>query len=139
MVQAATPTKDTGCSTLLLNREREWQGDNIISCSVSVLASANNFTWSATSDPPWLIIMQGASSKGTGTVQYQIQANTTGSEQKGALTAKGSAGSTPVTLTINQAASTTHLVRAGGAEGGEGNGGGCGGESGVGGEGAGGA
>ena len=83
--------------------------------------------------------MQGASSKGTGTVQYQIQANTTGSEQKGTLTVKGSAGSTPVTVTIKQAASTTHLVRARGAEGGEVDGGGCAGGSGVGGEGAGGA
>ena len=31
VVQAATPATDTGCSTLLLNRESEWQGDDIIS------------------------------------------------------------------------------------------------------------
>ena len=130
VVQAATPRTDTGCSTLRLNRESEWQGDNIISGTVSVFAATNNCTWTAISDAPWLIIMQGASSKGTGTVQYQIQANTIGSEQQGTITVKGSAGSTPVALTINQAASTTNVVSSGGSEGGSGDGGGDGGSGG---------
>ena len=48
------------------------------------------------------------------------------SEQNGTLSVKGSNNSTPVTLTINQAAGMTNLARAGGAKG-EGGGEGAGG------------
>ena len=141
VVQAGSnsASTDTGCSTLLLNRESERQGANIISGSLGVLAATTTCIWTAASDVPWLILTQGASSKGTNSVLYQLQANDTATERIATLTIKGAANSTPTTLTVYQASNATNQVATGGAEGGGGDGGGDGGGgSGGGGEGAGG-
>jgi alpha-tubulin suppressor-like RCC1 family protein len=131
--QSAAPVTDTGCSTLTLNRTSERQGANIINGSVTVLASSTSCTWTSTVDQDWVSITQGASGTGTGTVNYQLQANPSSQERTAKISIKGSSASTPTTLSIIQSSEATNVVTSGGAEGGGGDGGGDGGAGGSGG------
>ena len=138
--QTAAKGTDTGCTSLSLNRNSERQGANIINGGVTLLAPTTSCTWTSTVDQSWVAITQGAGGKGTGSINYQLQANPTAEERTAVVTIKGSATTPATTLTIIQAANTTNLVNNGGAEGGSGDGGGDGGAgaSGGGGEGPGG-
>jgi hypothetical protein len=132
VTQGAAPVTDTGCSSLTLNRNNERQGDNIINGSVGLIAPTTGCTWSATVDQSWVVITQGATGKGTGNINYQLQANPTNQERTAKLSVKGATNAASATLTIIQASPNTNVVTTGGAEGGGGDGGGDGGGSGGG-------
>jgi hypothetical protein len=128
--QSAAPVTDTGCSSLTLNRNSERQGANIINGSVGLLAPIASCTWSATSDQSWAVITQGAAGKGTGNINYQLQANPTNQERTAKINVKGATSAASVTLTIIQSSPATNLVTNGNEGGGGGDGGGDGGGAG---------
>ena len=128
--QSAAKTTDTGCTSMSLNRNSERQGANIINGGVTLLAPTTSCTWTSTVDQSWVAITQGAGGKGTGSINYQLQANPTAEERTAVVTIKGSATIPPTTLTIIQASDITNLANNGGAEGGGGDGGGDGGSGG---------
>ena len=130
ITQSAAPVTDTGCSSLTLNRNSERQGANIINGSVGLLAPTTSCTWSATSDQSWAVITQGAAGKGTGNINYQLQANPTNQERTAKINVKGATSAASVTLTIIQASPATNLVTNGNEGGGGGDGGGDGGGAG---------
>ena len=69
--------------------------------SVSVTDSSGSCAWTATSSLDWVTITSGASGAGSGTVQFSVSANTTGSDRTGNLTIAGQ------TFSITQSATST--------------------------------
>ena len=63
--------------------------------TVAVTANATDFAWTATSNAAWLTITAGASTTGSGTVTYNVAANTSANSRTGTLTI----GSQTFTLT----------------------------------------
>ena len=116
-----TPTvADPGCTQLALNRNSERHGDNIINGSISVLAATTSCTWSTSVDAAWVSLSQGATGRGTGSINYQLQANPTFQSRQATLSVKGPANATLATLTIIQMTREDNAVTNGGSEGGSG-------------------
>ena len=66
--------------------------------TVAVTANATSCPWTATSNAPWITVTGGASGTGSGTVSYNVAANTATVGRTGTLSAAGQ------TLTVTQAA-----------------------------------
>jgi hypothetical protein len=67
---------------------------------VTVTASDGSCAWTATSSDPWIAVTAGASGTGTGTVSYNVEANTASSDRTGTITIAGQ------TFTITQSGAT---------------------------------
>jgi hypothetical protein len=65
--------------------------------TIAVTPSTSSCTWTAVSNTSWITVTSGASGTGTGTVNYTVAANTTGSARTGTITVGGQ------TFTITQA------------------------------------
>lgn len=61
-------------------------------------------SWSATPSASWITLSSGATGNGNGTVAYQVAGNAATSTRSAAITISGTGQTTPVTLTVNQAA-----------------------------------
>ena len=71
--------------------------------SVAVTANAADLAWTATSNAAWLTITAGASTTGSGTVTYNVAANTGANSRTGTLTIGGQ------TMTLNQTGGTSQI------------------------------
>jgi hypothetical protein len=121
--QAGAPAATSiACTSLKLERGSEQQGPNIINGAVGLIATPTGCGWTAASNQAWLSITQGASGKGSGSINYQVIANATSEERKGVLTITGAAG-IATTITVVQAGTATLNIP---AEAGSGDGGGDG-------------
>ncbi len=65
--------------------------------TIAVSASSAAAVWAATSDATWIVINQGSSGKGSGTVSYAVAANTAATSRSGSITVAG------LTVTVTQA------------------------------------
>lgn len=83
------------------------QGFNYDSLSktgtITVTASLNNCSWTATSNATWITITAGSSGTGNGTVAYNIAANS-GLARTGTMTIAG------LTFTVNQGSGCTYSI-----------------------------
>lgn len=70
----------------------------------ATVTTGGGCSWTGVSNAPWLTVSSGSTGTATGTVGYNIAANTTGSSRTGTLTIAGQ------TLTVNQAAACSYAV-----------------------------
>ena len=65
-------------------------GDNLIAESISVTTNAPTCAWTAVSNAPWLVVLDNASSTGSGTIDVSVAPNT-GAARSGTVTVAGQA------------------------------------------------
>ncbi len=99
--QTFTITQDAGCS-YSVTPDTIPVGAPGGSPTVAI-ATANECTWAATSNVPWIAITIGASGTGNGTSQLDVQANT-GPARNGTATVAGR------TVTVNQDSGCTYSI-----------------------------
>ncbi len=127
--RAPTPVSTPVCTDVLLGREAEQLGPNIVQGNVSIVAAA--CMWEARSTQSWIAITRSANGVGGGSVQYQVQANQDSAERKGAIVVAGKRLDIVQAGTATLAAGTSDSANGdGGGDGGGGDGGGSGGDSG---------
>ena len=76
------------CPTVALSKKLDQIGGNAAKTIVSVIAPTTDCTWDASSDRDW-IALTAASRRGTGQVEYAVQANPTEVERIGTITIGG--------------------------------------------------
>jgi hypothetical protein len=81
--RTVTVTQDSGCAFSLSATSQTMAASGGAS-SVSVTAGTG-CAWTAVSAAPWLVITDGASGSGAGTVQFTVEANATGTPRSGTL------------------------------------------------------